>query len=202
MLKKLRSYSRAIKYRLWYFNNKAKFKGLGERSYIKSPLAISGHKNIEIGKNVFIGYKSWLAAVPLTGSRECLLQIGDGCSIGNFNHIYATRRIVIGKKVLTADKIYISDNLHGYSNIDVAVIDQPINQINDVYIGDGSWIGENVCILGVGIGKNCVIGANSVVNKNIPDYSVAVGNPAKIIKRYDFETKEWKRTSTDGNFLT
>jgi acetyltransferase-like isoleucine patch superfamily enzyme len=201
VFKKIISWYNAIRYRIWLFNNKAKFKRFEKNSFIKSPLAIGGHKNIEIGKDVFIGYKTWIAAVPHTGASECLLQFGDGCTIGNFNHIYATKRIVFGKKVLTADKIYITDNLHEYMNINIAIIDQPIRQINEVLIGDGSWIGENVCIIGASVGKNSVIGANSVVTKNIPDYSVAVGNPAKIIKRYCFETKGWKKTSPDGNFL-
>ncbi|HKB45188.1 MAG TPA: DapH/DapD/GlmU-related protein [Chitinophagaceae bacterium] len=192
---------KVIYYRIWYLNNKRKFKNLGKGSVIKSPLAINGSSNIEIGKNVFIGYKTWLAAVPHTGATECLLKFEDGCIIGNFNHIYSTKKIAFGKKVLTADKVYISDNLHGYENIDAAVMDQPIRQINEVYIGDGTWIGENVCILGASIGKNCVIGANAVVTKNIPDYSIAVGNPAKIIKRYCFDSKKWEKTSPDGNFL-
>ena len=199
--KKIARYWNALKYRAWYFNNKTRFRRLGRGSFIKSPLSISGHKNIEIGNGVAIGYKSWLAAVPHTGADNCLLQFGDGCEVGNFNHIYATKRIVFGKKVLTADKIYITDNLHGYENINVAILDQPIRQVDEVYIGDGSWIGENVCIIGASVGKNCVIGANAVVTKNIPDYSVAVGNPARIIKRYCFETGGWQRTSPDGNFL-
>lgn len=66
---------------------------------------------------------------------------------------------------------------------------QPIIQKGTVEIGEGSWIGENVCIIGAHIGRHCVIGANSIVTKNIPDYSIAVGTPAKD---YDFEKKEWK----------
>ena len=66
-------------------------------------------------------------------------------------------------------------------------------QNGKVRIGSGSWIGENACILGVIIGKQCVIGANSVVTKDIPDYSVAVGIPAKVIKKYNFETQQWER---------
>jgi acetyltransferase-like isoleucine patch superfamily enzyme len=117
--------------------------------------------------------------------------IGDGSCIGNFNHIYATKSIVIGKNVLTADKVYISDNLHGYEDISLPILHQPIKQIGTVIIGDGSWLGENVCVIGAKIGVNCVIGANSVVTKDIPDYCVAVGSPAKIIKRYCFEKQEW-----------
>lgn len=152
-----------------------------------------GHRNIKIGKDVSIGRNSWLAAVPLTGKGDASLTIGDGCYIGNFSHFYATHSITIESKVLIADKVYISDNLHEYTNVCIPIIEQPIIQKKNVSIGSGSWIGENVCIIGATIGKHCVIGANSVVTHDIPDFSVAVGSPAKIIKRYDFSQNKWVR---------
>jgi len=186
---------RIIKYLsrfLWRLKNKWRFSTFGKDSYIRSPLKIDGPKNIRIGKYVTVNYKTWLAAMPLTNNRNPTLEIGNGTVIGNFNHIYATSSIVIGEKVLTADKVYISDNLHSYEDINTPVLEQPIKQIKPIIIGDGTWIGENVCILGAKIGKNCVIGANSVVTKDIPDYSVAVGIPAKVIKRYNSVTKIWE----------
>ena len=66
-----------------------------------------------------------------------------------------------------------------------------MENLRSVSIGDGSWIGENVCILGANIGKHSVIGANSVVLQDIPDYCVAVGSPARVVRKYDFETKKW-----------
>ncbi len=168
------------------------FAQIGAKSRIISPLKLEGSKNINIGKGVRINYKTWLAALPLTKEKECLLEIGDGTVIGNFNHIYATKLIKIGSNVLTADKVYISDNLHGYQNVNLPIMSQPIIQNNIVEIGDGTWLGENVCVLGVKIGKNCVIGANAVVTKDIPDYCVAVGNPARVIKKYNYETKSWE----------
>ena len=90
-----------------------------------------------------------------------------------------------------ADKVFISDASHVFKNVSLPIFSQGMEMVNPVYIGDESWIGENVCIIGAKIGKHCVIGANSVVLHDIPDYSVAVGSPAKVIKKYDFETKEW-----------
>lgn len=164
----------------------------GWRSILNSPLKIDGAKNISIGSRCIVQYKTWLAAMPLTG-YEPKLFIDDGCCIGNFNHIYATKLIILHKDVLTADKVYISDNLHGYEDVVTPIKDQPIIQHGVVEIGEGSWLGENVCVLGARIGKHCIIGANSVVTKDIPDYSVAVGIPAKVIKQYDFETNSWKK---------
>ena len=143
---------------------------------------------------------SWLAAMPLTGFSTKLI-INDGAAIGHFAHIYATNNIEIGSNVLIADKVYISDNLHGYENIHLPIINQSIKQLNVVIIGDNSWIGENVCVIGASIGEHCVIGANSVVTKDIPAYSVAVGAPAKIIKRYNFNNNQWQKTNAAGEFI-
>ena len=131
----------------------------------------------------------------MTGYNDCRLVIEDGCIIGNFNHIFATHSIIIHRNVLTADKVYISDNLHGYENIEAPIYLQPILQNRDVEVGEGSWLRENVCVLGAHIGKHCVIGANSVMTKDVPDYSVAVEIPAKVIKKYDFSLKEWIRVN-------
>ena len=81
-----------------------------------------------------------------------------------------------------------------------AILNQPIRQNGIVEIGEGSWLGHNACVLGASIGKHCVIGANSVVTHDIPDYSVAVGSPAKIIRRYDSTTKTWRSTRGNGDF--
>lgn len=176
-----------IKIVLYY---KLRFGKIGVRSYIRNPLQIDNPGRIFLG-NVYIGYKVWLAANPLTDAPICRLIIRDGCTIGNFCHIYATGEVILEKDVLTADRVYISDNLHGYEDITMPIHKQPIKQNGCVTIGEGSWLGENVCVVGASIGKHCVIGANSVVTKDIPDYSVAVGIPARVIKRYDFEQKKW-----------
>ena len=187
-----------IKTLLFYVHT---FKKFGLKTILQSPLKIEGAKNIVIGNRVMIGYKTWLAAVPLQKDSECVLEIHEGCSIGNFNHIYATQLVIIEKNVLIADKVYISDNLHGYEDVKLPIIKQPVVQNSTVIIGEGSWIGENACILGANLGKNSVVGSNAVVTKDIPDYCVAVGIPAKIIKRYDSTTGSWRKTNEFGTFV-
>ena len=186
--------------KLRYFFYNLKFHQVGQGSFLKSPLKIDGAKSITIGSYSYIGYKVWLASMPLTGEGVSKLNIGDNCSIGNFNHIYATNSIEIKDGVLTADKVYISDNIHGYEDVLVNIIDQPIIQKNKVIIETGAWLGENVCVIGASVGRNSVIGSNSVVTSDIPDFCVAVGAPAKIIKRYCFSRKGWFRTNQDGTF--
>lgn len=172
---------------------KLRFKKIGYKSWILSPLLIEGYSNISIGDRVVIGRKSWLASKSISLNVESKLIIGDGCIIGNFNHIYATDEVIIEKNVLTADKVYIADCSHCYEDVKTPILKQPIKQLNKVVIGEGSWIGENVCIIGASIGKGCVIGANSVVNKDIPEFSVAVGIPARVIKKYNFESQKWEK---------
>ena len=178
-----------------------KFAHFGSRTRIVRPVAIEGPENIHLADHIYVAAHSCLAAKPLTGTNECRLEIGKGSSIGRFNHIYATRRVVLGDHVLTANGVYISDNLHGYRNPLVPILQQPIVQIADVEIGAGSWLGHNACILGARIGRHCVIGANAVVTRDIPDFCVAVGAPAIIITRLDQASGAWRVTDPDGNFL-
>jgi len=190
MLTRLLNY---LSRKIYYLRNRKKFAYLSPNAIVQKLLRLDGCENISIGNQVTIQKMTWLGAVPLTGAGKCKLTIGDGSVIGHFNHIFATGEITIGKKVLTADKVYISDNQHQYDNIEKAILDQPIKQFPPISIGDGTWIGENVCVMGASIGKNCIIGANSVVNKSIPDYCIAVGAPAKVIKKYNIETKKWEK---------
>ena len=183
---------RFVKWLRYIFYYKRIFAYVHKNASINSPLHIDGPYNMYIG-NIHVGYKTWLAAMPLTDAAKCKLTISDGCILGHFNHIYATGELIIEKNVLTADRVYISDNLHGYENVELPILEQPIKQNGHVVIGEGSWLGENVCVVGASVGKHCVIGANSVVTKDIPDYCVAVGIPAKVIKRYDFESGKWVR---------
>jgi acetyltransferase-like isoleucine patch superfamily enzyme len=176
------------------------FGKIGSRTRLIHPM-VNGYKRIFIGDKVFIRNGTWLVAEPVTGESSCSLKIGNGSYIGNFCHFYASKKIEIGKKVLIADKVYLSDNLHSYQNIEQAIIDQPVRQLNPVVIGDGAWLGENVCVIGASVGRNSVVGANAVVTKDIPDYSIAVGSPAHVIKRYDFARKEWRKTDANGNFI-
>lgn len=162
---------------------------LGKGCIIGKYYCIEG-KGLTIGRSVAIAEGAWIkSSTVLRDDSE--LKIGDGCNIGRFNEIFATQSIVIENKVLTAERVYISDNLHNYSDPDIPIMDQPVVQNNTVRIGEGSWIGAGVAVLGANIGKHCVIGSNAVVTHDIPDYSVAAGIPAKVIKHYDFNLKQW-----------
>ncbi len=122
--------------------------------------------------------------------------IGEGSDIGDNSVISALNKIVIGKHVLTGPHVYIADHNHKYTDVKIPIMHQGVMSSPNsmIIIGDDSWIGTNSVIVGnVRIGKHCVIGANSVVTKDIPDYCVAAGIPAKPIKQYNHTTMEWER---------
>ncbi len=125
-----------------------------------------------------------------------VLNLGEHVEIGRDSTIATHNRIIIEKGVLTGPHVFISDHNHEYENPDVPIYKQGIRMVENstIIIGEGSWLGTNVVVVGnVRVGKNCVIGANSVVTKDIPDYCVAAGIPAKVIKKYDYERREWVR---------
>lgn len=173
----------------WYSHFFMKF---GKNSKIVQPLCLKNTQYILISDDVTINRKVFLMT-EIGHFKSPKLEIGKGSIIGNFNHIVCYDELLIGQYVLTADKVYISDNCHDYKDIGQPVSHQAITTKGKTTIGDNSWIGENVCIISSNIGKHCIIGANSVVTSDIPDYCVAVGVPAKVIKRYDFEKQVWIR---------
>jgi acetyltransferase-like isoleucine patch superfamily enzyme len=162
---------------------------LGEKSVLCYPFSVDNAKNIEIGKRVYIKPNAWFISVAQSDSVS--LKVGDNSYIGRNAHFVSMKEVIVGKDVLIADNVFISDNIHQYDDITVPIKDQPLCFKGAVTIGDQSWLGENVSVIGCSIGKHCVIGANSVITSNIPDYSIAVGSPAKVIKTYDFKTKDW-----------
>jgi acetyltransferase-like isoleucine patch superfamily enzyme len=181
----------------------SEFKSVGSGCSLQWPLKVDGAEHITLGKNVNISWNGWLYAADqyFNHKFDPEIVIGDSTYIGNNCHIVACNKIQIGKDVLIADRCYISDNLHEYKNISLPIRDNRILIPGVINIGDSSWIGENVSIFGdVTIGKHCVIGANSVVTRDVPDYSVAVGIPARVIKRYDFVSNQWRKAYKNGKF--
>jgi acetyltransferase-like isoleucine patch superfamily enzyme len=173
-------------------------KKCGRNSAIVRPSGIEGIRNICIGDDVYVAESSILAAVRQTGTETPELVIGSGSKIGRSNHIYSTTSIIIEPRVLTASNVYIADNSHQFHSIATAICEQPIRQLATIRIGEGSWLGQNVCIIGSSVGKGCVIGANSVVISDIPDYCVAAGVPARVIRRFDDESGSWIRVAQES----
>ena len=168
------------------------FKSIGKRSTLVFPFKINGAKFVSIGKKVHINEGAWIMALK-NSKKDPVINIGDGSYIGRFVHIVSINKIEICDNVAMADKVYITDNAHNYEDINTLMKEQEILDFGPVVIGENTWLGENACIMGASIGKHCVIGVNAVVTTDIPDYSIAVGSPARVIKQYNFNTKKWEK---------
>ena len=97
----------------------------------------------------------------------------------------AAKQIIIDEEVLLARNVYISDHMHKHTDTHMAILRQGVDKIQPVRIKRGAWIGQNVVVCpGVTIGIGAVVGANSVVTRDIPDFAIAVGAPAKVVKTY------------------
>lgn len=165
---------------------------------IRFPFDIRGHRFINLGDNLTTGKGCRIEAFSSNG--KVVMHFGRNVQINDYVHICAMKNVSIGDNVLMASHIYISDNSHGsYKGMssDCSPDTPPVQReylTEQVIIGDNVWIGEHVVIVpGVTIGRGCIIGANSVVNKIIPPYTIAVGQPAKIIKKYNFESLRWEK---------
>ncbi|WP_300181512.1 acyltransferase [uncultured Aliivibrio sp.] len=195
--KKCRRYISRHLFRLLFSKN---FNFFGSRVSVYQPDTIEGVEYISLGNNVSIDSKCWLLAFK-TENHTPNIDIKEGACIGRFSHIVAIDKLIIESNVLIADKVYISDNVHRYTDVGSPISEQPVDFKGAVSIGSNSWIGESVSVIGSKIGKHCIIGANSVVTSDIPDYCVAVGVPARVVKRYNSTSCEWERTDINGNFL-
>ena len=151
---------------------------------IVPPVRISGERRIAIGSGVFIGSGSWLQVLPGPGEGVAL-RVGDGTSIVGDCVLSAASSVEVGRNVLIARNVYIADHGHAYADRRVPILDQGIADVGSVTIRDAAWLGQNVVVSpGVTIGRGAVIGANSVVKDDIPDYSVAVGAPARVVRDF------------------
>ena len=172
-----------------------RFLHFGERSLIMwKPTTIFNEQYISIGDDTLIGEGVALSAGMVPG-QQCLtspvVTIGNRCLIGRGSGIVGHFSITIGDDVWTGHHVYITDQNHGYEDISIPISHQTQPEL-PVVIGNGSWLGFGSVVLpGVTIGEHCVIGANAVVTSDIPDYSVAVGVPARVIRHYDTDSQMW-----------
>lgn len=161
------------------------FAAFGRGSVVEPPVRVAGERRIAIGSGVYIGAGSWLLALPGEGVA---LEIGDGTSVSGALVVSAAASVRIGRRVLMARNVYVSDHGHRFEEPGVPVLAQGTSEPRPVEIGDGAWLGENVVVCpGVRIGRGAVVGANAVVLEDVPDWSVAVGVPARVVRSFGHE---------------
>src|SRR6478672_11790423 len=163
------------------------FAAFGAKSVVQLPVRLVGERRVHVGRDVFIGAGSWIQVLgeASTPVGEPSIVTGDGTSIAGLCVLSAASSIRVGRKVLMARNVYIADHGHRFEDPAVAVLDQGIRDVRPVEIGDGAWLGQNVYVgPGVRIGRGAVVGANSVVLADIPDHSIAVGAPTRIVRTF------------------
>jgi carbonic anhydrase/acetyltransferase-like protein (isoleucine patch superfamily) len=182
-----------------------RFARFGTGSTICFPAAVlHGVDRIEIGAETSIGPQATLSAgmlVPLDDGRDPLLTIGDRCQLGKGLSIVAHERVEIGDDTCAGPNVYITDQNHGYENVDLPIRTQ-LWKNAPVRIGAACWLGNGAAVLpGADIGRHVVVAAGAVVTGMVPDHCVVAGVPARIVRRY-LPDLGWVETAPDGTPLT
>ena len=187
------------------FRRRSRYDELAKNLTIAPHTKVRGEGRITFGDDVYIGPFSQIKAMTKTGflarhpngehmdqDFDGSISIGNRVSVNSGLHLAAYRYVSIGDDVLIASNVYIVDAFHGYERGDVPYKYQGMSGMAPIVIKKGCWIGQNVCIMpGVTIGEYCIVGANSVVTKSIPDQSIAVGVPARVIKCWNKIEEKW-----------
>lgn len=164
-----------------------RFGAMGENSVIVfPPNTLFNEQYVHIGSGTLLGPQITLSAGMVPGQEmvtDPVIRIGDRCLIGKGSGIVGHLEIVIGDDVWTGHHVYITDQNHGYEDLDLPISQQMMPE-RPVRIGNGSWLGHGTVVLpGASVGDHVVVGANSVVTGELPDNCVAAGAPARVIKR-------------------
>lgn len=164
---------------------------VGENSYIDPTAQFIGSKRIRIGRRCAIGEHVWLN-VNDWQSAGYAIEIGDCTFIARRNFLTAGLRIRIGEYCLTGPDCHFLGADHAFENPMVPYAIAPVYANASIDIGANCWFGARVTVLkGVTIGHGSVVGACALVADDIPPFSIAVGNPAKVVKRFSFDRKHW-----------
>jgi len=171
------------------------------KSYLGSGSKVLGTLAITVGERAYINRYAWIEAVHNFRGQSFrpTILIGRGFAASDRLHITSVNRIEIGDNCLFGSGVLISDHNHGSYRGDEqsTPLELPVQRklvsYGPVIIGSNVWLGDNVIVIGpVRIGNGVVIGANSVITRDIPDYVIVVGNPARILKRFDEKTRKWE----------
>lgn len=172
------------------------FKKFSFPSHIGIPLLTYGLNGVSIHKRVRI-----MPGLRIETHKKGTIVMEHNVSIGQNFHITSAGNLIIESDTTISGNVFITNIDHDYQEIGKHILDQKMI-VKETRIGKNCFIGYGAAIqAGTILGVHCVVGANSVVRGSFPDYSVIVGVPARVVKRYNLNKKEWVRTNPDGTFL-
>jgi carbonic anhydrase/acetyltransferase-like protein (isoleucine patch superfamily) len=164
----------------------------GNGTIVMPPVRVEAAECVELGRNVMLHEYCWLCVKRQPGMPPPRLVIGNNVSINRFVKIVCAGEVVIEDDVLIGDHVYIADTHYTFDDPNRPIADQPLAPPEPVRIGAGSHIGVRAMIQpGVTIGRNGYVGAAAVVGRELPPFSVAVGDPARVIRQYDKAAEQW-----------
>ncbi len=168
------------------------FGAWGESSLIVPPARITMPEAIEVGSGVIIHEHAWISVVQAVDGYAPRLVIGNGTQIDRLCHIACVGEVEIGEHVLIGERVLIGDTFHRYDDVARPIMDQPMAEPMKVTIERGSAIGLGSMIMpGITIGEQAHVAAGAVVTRDVPSRTLAIGNPARVVKRYDDEHGTW-----------
>jgi acetyltransferase-like isoleucine patch superfamily enzyme len=171
------------------------FKKISFPSHIGVPIFTKGLNRVIIKKQVRI-----LPGVRIETHGSGTITFEENITIGQNFHVTSAGNLIIGSDTTILGNVFITNIDHNYQEIGKPILDQKLI-IRETRIGSNCFIGYGAAIqAGTILGKQCIVGASSVVRGEFPDYSVIVGIPAKVVKRYNVVTKTWVKTNPDGTF--
>lgn len=152
-------------------------------------------RHMQIGNSVFVDREVWLNIPTFCEESGPVLILQDGVGIGRRCMISAKNLVSIGRDTIFGPSVLVTDHLHAFEDIDLSIAAQGVTHGGTVRIEEECWIGYGAAIVGnqgdLVIGKHSVIGANSVVTRSVPPYSVVAGNPGRVVKQFDPEKDAW-----------